>query len=78
MKEEEGMRYLQYDPISLTVTKGIVVYLSCDEIGPDGKGNFRFHVDMRPLVKAVPIENLPKAITRRTIPEICRSKMYET
>ena len=47
-------------------------------MGPDGKGNFRFHIDMRPLVKAVPVENLPKGLTRRMVPKICRSKIYET
>ena len=72
------MRYLEKDPISITLFGGVVVYLSCDEEGPDGKGNFRFHVDMRPLVKAVPVEKLPKGLTRRMIPDICRSKIHET
>ena len=72
------MRYLQDEPISLTISKGVVVYLSCDEMGPDGKGNFRFDIDMRPLVKAVPVEKLPRGLTRRMIPEICRSKTSET
>ena len=57
---------------------GLVVYLSCDEKGPDGRGNFKFSVDMRPLVKAVPVEKLPKGMTRRMVPDICRSNIRET
>ena len=72
------MRYLEKDPISITITGGVVVYLTSDQKGKDGKGNFRFYVDMRPLVMAVPVEDLPKGITRRNIPDICRSKIQET
>ena len=78
IKEEDGMRYLDIDPISITITGGVIILLKCDSKGPDGRGNFRFFVDMRPLVKAVPVEKLPKALTRRMIPPICRSKVQET
>ena len=69
------MRYLEKDPISITIAGGVVVYLTSDQKGLDGKGNFHFFVDMRPLVMAVPVEDLPKGMTRRNIPDICRSRI---
>ena len=72
------MRYLRDDPISITLTGGQNVWLKYDEDSPLNKGKFQFLVDMRPLVKAIPVEKLPKSITRRMVPEICRSKVQET
>ena len=77
-KQEEGIKYLTDEPISINILGGVIVWLKCDSEGPDGRGNFKFEVDMRPLVKAIPVEKLPKEMTRKMVPEICRSKIHET
>ena len=78
LREEEGMNYLTHDPVQIMIAGGVIVWIKCDSKGPDGEGSFNFYVDMRALVKAIPVEKLPKAMTRKMIPDICRSKIQET
>ena len=66
------MQYLTDEPMIMPIKGGLFIIISCNE-----SGEYLFSLDMRALVHAVPIQKLPTSMTRRMIPEICRSKIQE-
>ena len=67
------MRYLTDVSMTIPIKDGINVIVRCNQ-----EGKYEFLIDMRALVYAMPVQDLPKSMTRRMIPEICRSRIHET
>ena len=69
------MIYLSEEPISFTIKKGLILYLLYDS--SQSKPAFRFLTDMRTFKKSIDVKSLPKALTKRMVPPLCRSHISE-
>ena len=71
VKEKSSTKYLSVTPVTISLNDGLVIWLEYQI--SDSKERLVFKLDKRAKIHAVDIESLPKAPTRKTVPEICRS-----
>ena len=73
---EKGVLYLSENPVSISLQNGAIVWLTCRM--KLAMPAYQFAVDNRSKIEAVPVESLPKEITRKLVPDVCKSRNMES
>ena len=71
-KDEEGTKYLAIKPIAISLHEGLLIWLCYEK--NDG---IVFKLDKRATIYATNVKNLPRGLTKKQVPPICRSSVDE-
>ena len=70
---QEGLKSLAQTPVSLVLDDGMILWLCYD----DKLCEYKFFLDQNTFNDSRPVRTLPRGLTKKTVPPVCRSTVEE-